>query len=140
MRRRTESYTDRPPRNHLVEYRCTIEEVISNFTAVVEGPPKAEMLSMGSFGRLRLYTQYADGGPVIFSEDICYHIRFFLLNRTRHCKTWIEILDKYLEVWEERLGGLDPSDQAIPSPQSSVRFPPKTKHFVVSALSSETAD
>ena len=36
-----------------------------------------------------------------------------LLNRTRHCKTWIEILDKYLEVWEKRLGGLGPGDQAV---------------------------
>ena len=37
-----------------------------------------------------------------------------LLNRTRHCKTWIEILNKYLEVWEKRLDGLDPSDQTVP--------------------------
>jgi len=36
-----------------------------------------------------------------------------LLNRTRHCKPWIEILDKYLEVWEERLGSLGPEDQAV---------------------------
>jgi len=42
----------------------------------------------------------------------------FLLNRTRHYTTWIEILDKYLEVWEKRPGGLDPSDQAVPGPQT----------------------
>ena len=33
-----------------------------------------------------------------------------LLNRTRHCKTWIEILDKYLEVWDK---SFDPSDQVV---------------------------
>jgi hypothetical protein len=37
-----------------------------------------------------------------------------LLNRTRHCKTWIDIFDRYLEVWEKKLGGLDPSDKAVP--------------------------
>ena len=42
----------------------------------------------------------------------------FLLDRTRHCKTWVEILDKYLEIWEKRLGGLDSSDQEIPGPQT----------------------
>jgi len=39
---------------------------------------------------------------------------FTLLNRTRYCKTWTEILDKYLEVREKRLGDLNPEDQAVP--------------------------
>jgi len=38
-----------------------------------------------------------------------------LLNRTRYCKTWIEILDKCLE---KRLGGLDPSYQMVPGLQA----------------------
>ena len=41
-----------------------------------------------------------------------------LLNHTRYCKTWIEILDKYLEIWEKRLGGLNPSDQSVPCLQN----------------------
>ena len=36
-----------------------------------------------------------------------------LLNRTRHCKTWIAIFDEYFERWEKRLSDLDPSDQAV---------------------------
>ena len=31
-------------------------------------------------------------------------------NRMRHCKAWIEMLDKCSEVWEKRLSGLDPSN------------------------------
>ena len=31
-------------------------------------------------------------------------------NCMRHCKAWIEMLDKYPEVWEKRLSGLDPSN------------------------------
>ena len=38
-----------------------------------------------------------------------------MLNRTRYCKSWISIFNVYLGAWEKRLGGLDPSGQAVPS-------------------------
>jgi len=38
-----------------------------------------------------------------------------LLSRTRYCKTWIEILDKYLE---KELGGFNPSYQTVPGLQT----------------------
>jgi len=37
-----------------------------------------------------------------------------MLNRTRYCESWISIFNVYLETWEEELGGLDPSDRAVP--------------------------
>ena len=41
-----------------------------------------------------------------------------LITRTRYCKTWISISNGYLTDWEERLGNLDPSDQAVPGLQA----------------------
>ena len=59
-------------------------------------------------------------------SDLVFDSLFNWLIPLRYHRTRFIILDQLRHSGENR--------------KSSVRFPPKTKHFVVSALSSETAD